>query len=426
MAQSDNFMPGEWDSQGTLFGGGTFTDAYKKSKEDAYLNEALAMSQMDPRDAHVYSQGKLNRSVINSVTGIFGDKGQIDPELKKANDMDSIYKSLSEEDLKNPVIAYSKAADQLGALGHTKEALAMRMQSEKLAQDTVTRKNSTDMANLKQSEAVAKAVGSLANGTLEAFRTVGDKEELKQQFWDSYVDKYEKLAGKEEADKLRALSKEAREAQLNKDINAAESSATTSMEQRQLKQLEASKNNAIISASAVTTGAATRAQAALKAKNLELSYKFANLSFRKSVEGRKAMSDQIASSQDSVKEMNNSIEEIDKSLDNFRSKINFAGEDKAAVQANISILESQKARLLTTRAETEKEIAGFMGQFQDIVAYNVDQGQPSQQPTTKLSLSQEEIHKEWLTYQSLWFAAKGNPKEQTRLTALARTHGIVK
>lgn len=420
-------MPGEWEAagRGTSWGvgSGIFTQEAAKAKEAKYLADAVAMGNMDPRAAEGYYQGKLNRSIANGLGSLFGLQSS-DPELRKANDLDAIFKTLSEEDLKNPAGALNKVADHLSQLGHAQEAINYRIKAETLAQDTITKKNASTTAMLVQNEKIAKYIGSQANGTLEAFGKMKDRPELKKQFWDNYVAKYEQVAGKEEADKLRALPDTAWEAQLVSDINSAESAATTSMEQRQEKQIQASKDKELIIAGAKAAGMAARNTAMLTKSGQELAFKYANLNFRKSVEARKAISDRVDAGDNQVKQIANDIEEVDRALDNFRTKINFAGEDKEAVQLNIATLEAQKKRLVSSKQEAEIANSAFRQQFTDVINTNTQATIPVPGAVTSLDPTKRSIaHSE---YVAKWNAAKGNPAEQARLTALARKLGVVK
>ena len=419
-------MPGEWEAAGRGsswgIGSGIFTQEAAKAKEAKYLADAVAMGNMDPRAAEGYYQGKLNRSIANGLGSLFGLQSS-DPELRKANDLDAIFKTLSEEDLKNPAGALNKVADHLSQLGHAQEAINYRLKAETLAQETVSKKNAATTAMLVQNEKIAKYIGSQANGTLEAFGKMKDKPELKKQFWDNYVAKYEQVAGKEEADKLRKLPETAWEAQLVSDINGAESAATTSMEQRQVKSIEASKDNALIKAGAVAAGAATRAAALLEKTDKELKYKYANLDVRKSQNARKDIEARVKVGDDQVKQMSNDIEELDKSLDNFRSKINFAGEDKEVIQAHIASLEAKKAIIANAKTQAEAANNSFRQQFDYVVATNQANYMP---PGSNPAPQPPGIMSNYDRYKKEFAALKGNPAKQKALTDWARSNGIVK
>jgi hypothetical protein len=418
MAQANQLMPGEWEIQDL----GTYASQYKQDKENIYLKEAIAMGNMDPRAAEGYYKGKLDRSITNGLTTLFGGQAA-DPELRKANDLDSIFKSLSEEDIKDPAAALNKVADELAARGHTKEAINYRMKAQAVAQDIITKNNKGRLDTLTQNIQAAKYIGSQANGTLEAFKTVSkDRPELKKQFWDNYVAKYEQAMGKEEADKLRALPETAWEAQLNNDINGAETAATTSMEQRQLKTIEASKDNAIIKAAAVVEGAGIRAKANMAKLDKELGFKYSNLAFRKSVAARKDIEARVKAGDDQVKQLSDDIEQIDRSLDNFRTKINFAGEDKETVQANINILEAKKKTIMATKSEIESQNSSFRQQFNDVISTNAQ----AYSPTPGATPQPQGTLSNYDRYTKEFAALKGNPAKQKALTEWARSNGIVK
>ena len=418
MAQANQLMPGEWDIQDL----GSYGTQYKQDKENIYLKEAIAMGNIDPRAAEGYYKGKLDRAITNGITSLFGGQAA-DPELRKANDLDAIFKSLSEDDIKDPAGALNKVADELAAKGYTRESINYRMKAQAVAQDTVNRNTKARSDTLTQNIQAAKYIGSQANGTLEAFKTVSkDRPELRKQFWDNYVSKYEQVMGKEEADKLRKLPDTAWEGQLNSDINGAESAATTSMEQRQLKSIESSKDNAIIKAAAVVEGASKRAIATMSKLDKELAFKYSNLNLRKQVAARKDIEARVKAGDDQVKQLSDDIEQIDKSLDNFRSKINFAGEDKEAVQNNINILEAKKAIIMSNKTQAETQNSTFRQQFNDVIATNYQGASPTSTPSldpAKKSLAYSE-------YVSKWNAAKGNATEQARLTSIAKRLGVVK
>lgn len=423
---ADNLMPGEWEAagRGTLWGTpdtsleGSFSREARQQREKQDLEEAIAIGRMDPYQANTYVKSKAIRSGIQGIAKLFGAEPR-DSELRVANDLDSIFNSLTEDEVKDPAGALNRVADRLSELGHSKEAITYRLKAESVAQDTITRKNAATLSRLSQNEKIAKYLGSQANGTLEAFKTVKDKPELKKQFWDNYVSKYEQLAGKEEADKLRALPETAWEAQLTNDLNGAESAATTSMEQRQQNQIQASKDKELIKAGAVVAGQAARAKAALEKLDRELAFKYANLNFRKSVEARKAISDRVDAGDNQVKQIANDIEEIDKALDNFRTKINFAGEDKETVQLNIATLEAQKQRLVSSKQEIEVSNNAFRQQFTDVINTNT-QGSSSPTPQPQGTLSNYD------RYKKEFAALKGNAAAQKKLTDWARSNGIVK
>lgn len=414
MAQANQLMPGEWDIQDL----GSFGTQYKQDKENIYLKEAIAMGNIDPRAAEGYYKGKLDRAITNGITSLFGGQAA-DPELRKANDLDAIFKSLSEDDIKDPAGALNKVADELAAKGYTRESINYRMKAQAVAQDTVNRTTKARSDTLTQNIQAAKYIGSQANGTLEAFKTVSkDRPELRKQFWDNYVSKYEQVMGKEEADKLRALPETAWEGQLNSDINGAESAATTSMEQRQVKSIEASRDREIIKAAAVVEGASKRAIATMAKLDKELAFKYSNLNLRKQVAARKDIEARVKAGDDQVKQLSDDIEQIDKSLDNFRSKINFAGEDKEAVQNNINTLEAKKAIIMANKTQAETQNSTFRQQFNDVIATNYQGGSPTSQPQGTLS--------NYDRYTKEFNALAGNPAKQKELTKWARSNGIVK
>ena len=416
MAQANQLMPGEWEVQGL----GTYANQYKQDKENIYLKEAIAMGNMDPRAAEGYYKGKLDRAITTGITSLFGGQAA-DPELRKANDLDAIFKSLSEEDIKDPAAALNKVADELAAKGHTRESINYRMKAQAVAQDTITRNTKARSDTLTQNIQAAKFIGSQANGTLEAFKTVSkDRPELKKQFWDNYVAKYEQAMGKAEADKLRALPETAWEAQLNNDINGAETAATTSMEQRQVKSIEASKDREVIKAAAVVEGAGIRAKAQMAKLDKDLAFKYSNLNLRKSVAARKDIEARVKAGDDQVKQLGDDIEQIDRSLDNFRTKINFAGEDKETVQANINILEAKKKTILATKSEIESQNSNFRQQFNDVVSANAQVYNPQATPQPPGNLSNYD------RYRKEFAALKGNAAAQKKLTDWARSNGIVK
>jgi hypothetical protein len=418
MAQANQLMPGEWELQDL----GNFASRYKQDKENIYLKEAIAMGNMDPRAAEGYYKGKLDRAITNGLTTLLGVQAA-DPELRKANDLDAIFKTLSDEDIKDPAAALNKVADELSAKGYTREAINYRMKSQAVAQETITRANKGKLDALNQNIASAKYIGSQANGTLEAFKTIAkDRPELKKQFWDNYVAKYEQVMGKEEADKLRKLPDTAWEAQLNSDINGAESAATTSMEQRQIKTIEASKDNAVIRAAAVVEGASIRAKAQLARTDKDLAFKYSNLAFRKSVAARKDIEARVKAGDDQVKQLSDDIEQIDRSLDNFRTKINFAGEDKETVQANINILEAKKKTIMATKSEIENQNSTFRQQFNDVISTNAQ----AYNPTPGATPQPPGIMSNYDRYLKEFKALTGNPAKQKELTAWARSNGIVK
>ena len=427
---ADNLMPGEWEAagRGTFWGipdvslEGSFSREARLQQEKQDLEEAIAIGRMDPYQANTYVKSKNIRSGIQGIAKLFGAEPK-DSELRKANDLDSIFNSLTEEDIKDPAGALNTVADRLAERGHTQEAINYRLKAETLAQETIAKKNAATLSKLSQNEKVAKYIGSQANGTLEAFKTVKDKPELKKQFWENYVSKYEGIAGKEEADKLRLLPEDAWEAQLLNDLNGAESAATTSMEQRQQNQIQASKDKELIKAGAVVAGAAAREAEKLKRLNLELGFKYTNLKFRQSQAARKDISDRVDAGDAQVKQISNDIEEIDKALDNFRTKINFAGEDKETVQLNIATLEAQKQRLINSKQEVEVSNNAFRQQFNDVIASNQAQygaqgTSPSPQPQGTLS--------NYDRYVKEFKALKGNTVAQKKLTDWARANRIVK
>jgi len=422
MAQANQLMPGEWEIQDL----GSFGNQYKQDKENIYLKEAIAMGNMDPRAAEGYYKGKLDRAITNGITSLFGGQAA-DPELRKANDLDAIFKSLSEEDIKDPAAALNKVADELAAKGHTRESINYRMKAQAVAQDTINRNTKARSDTLTQNIQAAKYIGSQANGTLEAFKTVSkDRPELRKQFWDNYVSKYEQVMGKEEADKLRKLPDTAWEAQLNSDINGAESAATTSMEQRQLKTIEASKDTALVKAAAMVETTSMRVKAQLAKTDRDLEFKYSNLKLRREVAARKDIEARVKAGDDQVKQLGNDIEQVDRALDNFRSKINFAGEDKETIQANINILEAKKATIIANKAEIENQNSIFRQKFSDVITTNAQANNPQATLGAVPSLDPAKRSVAHAEYVAKWNAAKGNPAEQARLTALARKLGVAK
>jgi chromosome segregation ATPase len=420
MAQANQLMPGEWEVQDL----GTYASQYKQDKENIYLKEAIAMGNMDPRAAEGYYKGKLDRSITNGILSLFGGQAA-DPELRKANDLDAIFKSLSEEDIKDPASALNKVADELAARGHTKEAITYRMKASNLADEFVTKKTKSKLDTLKAKTEAAKYIGSQANGILESMKTLGkDNPKIQQELWEQYAKINEDVLGKEEADKLRALPSTAWTAKLQGDKNASETAATSSMEERQLLSIAAAKDNALIRAAAVVEGASKRALAQMSKTDKELAFKYSNLTFRKSIAARKDIEARVNAGDSQVKQLGNDIEQISQSIDGFRSKINFAGEDKETVQANINSLEAKLASVRADKAAVEAQNATFRQQFNDVISANTQAYNPTPGAVPSLDPAKRSVaHAEYVTK---WNAAKGNPAEQARLTALARKLGVAK
>ncbi len=413
-------MPGEWELQDL----GSFANQYKQDKEDTYRKEAIAMGNMDPRAAEGYYQGKLDRSITNGILSLFGGQAA-DPELRKANDLDAIFKSLTEEDIKNPAGALNKVADELSARGHTKEALTYRMKASAIAEDTATKSTKSRLDSLKVKSDAAKYLGSQANGILESMETIGkDNPKIQAEFWEQYARINESVLGKEEADKLRALPSTAWKAKLRGDKNASETAATSSMEDRQALQIAATQDNAILKAAAVVKGASIRALAITEKLDKDLEFKYFRERNRMGIEGRKAIEARVKAGDAQIDTYNKEIENLSQSLDNFRSKINFAGEDKEKVQANIAQLEADLAIVKANKTSAENQNSTFRQKFNDVITANTQAYNPTPGAVPSLDPAKKSIaHAE---YVAKWNAAKGNPTEQARLTALARKLGVAK
>jgi chromosome segregation ATPase len=259
-------------------------------------------------------------------------------------------------------------------------------------------------------------------------KTIGkDNPKIQAEFWEQYAKITESVLGKEEADKLRALPSTAWTAKLQGDRNASETAATSPMEDRQLLSIAAAKDNAIIKAAAIVRGASERTRATMERVDKELTYKYSNQRLRMGIEGRKAIEARVKAGDAQIDTYNNEIENLSQSIDGFRSKINFAGEDKETVQANIAKLESDLAIVKANKAAAESQNSTFRQQFNDVISANAQAfNMGGSSPTSVPSLDPAKRSVAHAEYVAKWKAAKGNPAEQARLTALARKLGVAK
>lgn len=182
-------------------------------------------AQLDPMALNYASRVNSARSIGRGINSLLGGQST-DPELRRAEIMDSIFKTLSPEELKNPAKALSTIADALEGQGLNRDAAEARMKSITAAQQMSANENKLIESNIKTNQLKLENVAQAANSALTVFESAPDNLQMQEAVYNKFVDVQERLFGTEEADKLRAVKPSERKVLLESAIDAADKENT--------------------------------------------------------------------------------------------------------------------------------------------------------------------------------------------------------
>jgi hypothetical protein len=207
----------------SLFGPSAL-EARRASNLD-FEQRTRAQAQLDPMALNYASSINSARSVGRGINSLLGGQST-DPELRRAEIMDSIFKTLSPEELKNPAKAFSTIADALEEQGLPRDAAEARMKSISVAQQMTTNENKLIESNIKANQLKLENVAQAANSALTVFQNAPDNLDMQETVYNKFVDVQERLFGTEEANKLRAVKPSDRKVLLESAIDAADKENT--------------------------------------------------------------------------------------------------------------------------------------------------------------------------------------------------------
>jgi len=222
MAQANQLMPGEWDS---VFGPSAAT--LSKTQDKAFEDKTRLNAQLDPMALNYNSRVNMGRRIGREINTLFGGQST-DPELRRAQIMDSVFKTLSPEELKNPAMALSIMADRLEEDGLPRDAADARMKSLQLSQQMTLNENEVKDSNNKRELQVLEKIARGANGILTSWDT--QSPELQEQFYNIQVDMIEKELGEEAARPYRNVNPSERKGILRGMVEQADNGAARSRE----------------------------------------------------------------------------------------------------------------------------------------------------------------------------------------------------
>lgn len=182
-------------------------------------------AQLDPMALNYASQVNSARSIGRGINSLLGGQST-DPQLRRAEIMDSVFKTLSPEELKNPAKALSTIADALEEQGLPRDAAEARMKSITAAQQMSANENKLIESNIKTNQLKLENVAQAANSALTVFESAPDNLQMQEAVYNKFVDVQERLFGTEEADKLRAVKPSDRKVLLESAIDAADKENT--------------------------------------------------------------------------------------------------------------------------------------------------------------------------------------------------------
>ena len=209
--------------QTSLFGPSAL-DARRASDLD-FEARTRTQAQLDPMALNYASQVNSARSIGRGINSLLGGQST-DPELRRAEIMDSVFKTLSPEELKNPAKALSTIADALEQQGLPRDAAEARMKAITVAQQMSANENKTIESNIKTNQLKLENVAQAANSALTVFQNAPDNLDMQEAVYNKFVDIQERLFGTEEADKLRAVKPSDRKVLLESAIDAADKENT--------------------------------------------------------------------------------------------------------------------------------------------------------------------------------------------------------
>ena len=209
----------------SLFGP-TALEALRASDLD-FEQRTRTQAQLDPMAMNYASRINSARSVGRGINSLLGGQST-DPELRRAQIMDSVFKTLSPEELKNPAMALSIMADRLEEDGLTRDAADARMKSLQLSQQMTLKENEVKDSNSKRELQVLEKIARGANGILTSWDT--QSPELQEQFYNIQVDMIAKELGEEAARPYRNVNPSERKGILRGMVEQADNGAARSRE----------------------------------------------------------------------------------------------------------------------------------------------------------------------------------------------------
>lgn len=219
---TNQLMPAEWNS---VFGPSALD--VRKTQDEDFQNRTRLNAQLDPMAMNYNSSVNMGRTVGQGINSLFGLQSR-DPALRRAETMDSIFKTLSPEELKNPAMALSTIADRLEEQGLPRDAAEARMKSTQLAQQTMLNENQVKDSNNKKEQASLERVAKGASAIYNMYDQAAP--ELQEQLYNQQVTLVEKEFGTEAANQLRSVKPSERKLMLRKMVDEADKESTRSKE----------------------------------------------------------------------------------------------------------------------------------------------------------------------------------------------------
>jgi hypothetical protein len=197
----------------------------RRASDLDFEQRTRTQAQLDPMALNYASRINSARSIGRGINSLLGGQST-DPELRRAEIMDSVFKTLSPEELKNPAKALSTIADALEEQGLPRDAAEARMKSISAAQQMSANENKVIESNIKANQLKLENVAQAANSALTVFQNAPDNLDMQEAVYKKFVDVQERLFGTEEADKLRAVKPSDRKILLESAIDAADKEGT--------------------------------------------------------------------------------------------------------------------------------------------------------------------------------------------------------
>ena len=199
----------------------------RRASDLDFEQRTRTQAQLDPMAMNYASRVNSARSIGRGINSLLGGQST-DPELRRAQIMDSVFKTLSPEELKNPAMALSIMADRLEEDGLTRDAADARMKSLQLSQQMTLKENEVKDSNNKRELQVLEKIARGANGILTSWDT--QSPELQEQFYNIQVDMIEKELGEEAARPYRNVNPSERKGILRGMVEQADNGAARSRE----------------------------------------------------------------------------------------------------------------------------------------------------------------------------------------------------
>ena len=395
---------------------------YARQQDAIFKANALAEAQLNPEEGMIYDAKVRGRNIAQGFADIFGAKSK-DPGLKRASDMDAIFKSLSEEDLKDTPGALNKIADRAAALGHTQDAINYRMKASSIAQEQIDRDTTNALNKSKLNTDKVTRIGKMANGTLSSFATLASNQELLEGVWSDYVNEIEENFGKAEADKRRKItSLEGRKAQLTKDFESAETNAVTNQGLRAEAKQASDNARKTLEIDAKMASEAIKADALLKHQNKMFDVQYARLALAGDKVALDAQANLIQSSFDAMSQFNTQIDDKQHEIDKYNDPASTPLIEPATREKLLNQLKATKKSLEKQRDAVKGDLEVLQQSYtkglSSIGVTRPSEGSSPVPPSedsggSKPPKTKEEIDTAWVAVQKY----KGQPGYATALAA---------